>query len=353
MLLVVAIGLITLDYRGFGPVGSLRGASAGFFGPVERVTAEVTRPVTGFFEAVVGAPAAHSKIQALEQENLRLRAELNTAQLSKADAAQLSRLLQVAGRGGYRLVAAHVIGIGVGYEDTVTIDAGTRDGIRADQTVLNDAGLVGRVIQAGPDTSTVLLATDASSAVGCRLEGSQEIGVVRGTGKSLSAQGGLRMELLDANAVLQPGQRIVTLGSVGGHPYVPGVPIGVITRGGIDAGCADPHGDRAPVRTVHGAGYRRRRGGAPRATTRATPSCRPPRRARRSRSARSGLACVRRPRPPGHAGVIRGHTGARLGPRGPAPCRERLTPNPAATHAGSRCRRGIAWRGYSPTVRWW
>jgi rod shape-determining protein MreC len=230
VLLVVAIGLITLDYRGFGPVGSLRGASAGFFGPVERVTADVTRPVTGFFAAIVGAPAAHSRIQALEQENLRLRAELNTAQLSKADAAQLSRLLQVAGRGGYRLVAAHVIGIGVGFEDTVTIDAGTRDGIRADQTVLNQAGLVGRVIQAGQDTSTVLLATDASSAVGCRLEGSQEIGVVRGTGKSLSAQGGLRIELLDANAVLQPGQRIVTLGSVGGHPYVPGVPIGVITR---------------------------------------------------------------------------------------------------------------------------
>ena len=105
-----------------------------------------------------------------------------------------------------------------------------RDGVRADQTVLNEAGLVGRVIQAGPDTSTVLLATDASSAVGCRLEGSQEIGVVRGTGKSLSAQGGLQVELLDANAALQAGQRIVTLGSVGGHPYVPGVPIGVVSQ---------------------------------------------------------------------------------------------------------------------------
>jgi rod shape-determining protein MreC len=230
VLLVAAIGLITLDHRGFAPVGSLRSASAAIFGPVERVTAAITRPVTGFFEAIAGAPGAHSKIQSLEQENLRLRAELNAAQLGKADAAQLHKLLQLAGRGGYRLVAAHVIGIGVGYEDTVTIDAGTQDGVTTDQTVLNEAGLVGRVIQAGPGTSTVLLATDASSAVGCRLEGSQEIGVVRGTGKSLSAQGGLRMELLDANAVLQPGQRIVTLGSVGGHPYVPGVPIGVITR---------------------------------------------------------------------------------------------------------------------------
>ncbi len=230
MLLAAAIGLITLDHRGFAPIGSLRGASAAVFGPVERVTADVTRPVTGFFKAIVGAPAASGKIQALERENLRLRAELNAAQLSKSDAAQLGKLLQLGGRGGYRLVAAHVIGIGVGYEDTVTIDVGTRDGVSTDQTVLNDAGLVGRVVQAGPDTSTVQLATDASSAVGCRVEGSQEIGVVRGTGKSLSAQGGLTMELLDANAVLEPGQRIVTLGSVGGHPYVPGVPIGVITR---------------------------------------------------------------------------------------------------------------------------
>ncbi|HUK68905.1 MAG TPA: rod shape-determining protein MreC [Streptosporangiaceae bacterium] len=230
VLLIVAIGLITLDHRGFTTVGGMRGISAAFFGPVERVTADVTRPVTGFFEAVAGAPSARRKIQALEQEDQRLRAEVSAAQLNKADAAELNRLLQVGGLGGYRLVAAHVIGIGQGYEDTVTIDAGTSDGVKTDQTVLNDAGLVGRVIQATTDTSTVLLATDASSAVGCRLEGTQEIGVVQGTGKSLSAQGGLRVELLDANAVLQAGQRLVTLGSVSGHPYVPGVPIGTVSQ---------------------------------------------------------------------------------------------------------------------------
>lgn len=230
VLLVAALGLITLDHRGSGPVAQLRGSVASIFGPVERGASALARPVTDFFETVVGAPSTRHKIQALEQENQRLRAELSAAQLSKSDAAQLNRLLQLAGRGRYRVVAAHVIGIGQGYEDTVTIDAGTRDGIRTDQTVLNSDGLVGRVIQAGSVSSTVLLATDASSAVGCRLEGSQEIGVVRGTGRSLSATGMLRMELLDANANLQPGQRIVTLGSVGGHPYVPGVPIGVVTR---------------------------------------------------------------------------------------------------------------------------
>lgn len=230
VLLIAALGLITLDHRGSGPIAQLRGSVASIFGPVERGVSAVARSVTGFFGAIVGAPSTEHKIQALEQQNQRLRAALSAAQLSKSDAAQLNRLLQLAGRGRYRVVAAHVIGIGQGYEDTVTIDAGTQDGIRADQTVLDANGLVGRVIQAGSASSTVLLATDASSAIGCRLEGSQEIGVIRGTGRSLSAAGMLRLELLDANANLQPGQRIVTLGSVGGHPYVPGVPIGVVTR---------------------------------------------------------------------------------------------------------------------------
>jgi len=36
--------------------------------------------------------------------------------------------------------------------------------------------------------------------------------------------------VFDANAVLATGQQLVTFGSVGGRPYVPGVPVGVITR---------------------------------------------------------------------------------------------------------------------------
>jgi rod shape-determining protein MreC len=36
--------------------------------------------------------------------------------------------------------------------------------------------------------------------------------------------------VFDAGAVLQPGQQVVTFGSVHGRPYVPGVPVGVITQ---------------------------------------------------------------------------------------------------------------------------
>ena len=228
VLLIAAVALITVDFRDGGS-SPVRGAGAGFFGPVERVTSDVTSPISRVFDWVSGGPSADSKIAALQAANARLRAELSSAQLSQADEAQLSSLLRLAGRGGYRIVAASAIAAGADYANSVTLDVGSRDGVHAQETVLNGDGLVGTVTQVSTDTSTVLLATDASSVVGARMAGSNQIGAVTGTGKSLSGPSVMHLRLLDANATLQPGQSLVTFGSVQDRPYVPGVPIGQVT----------------------------------------------------------------------------------------------------------------------------
>jgi rod shape-determining protein MreC len=73
-----------------------------------------------------------------------------------------------------------------------------------------------------------MLATDAASSIGGRLESSDEIGIVQGAGR----RGGsaLKFQLLDSTVALRPGQRIVSFGSQGDRPYVPGVPIGTVTK---------------------------------------------------------------------------------------------------------------------------
>jgi rod shape-determining protein MreC len=231
-LLITALAMITVSYRdgSSSPLSALSSLGASVFGPLERLTGVVTRPAAQLVDGVKGASSASAKISALQRENARLRAELSAAQLGNAEESQLRRLLSLAGRGGYRVVAANVIAAGPGYENTVTLDAGSLDGIRPDQTVLNGAGLVGRVVSVTSGTSTVLLATDASSIVGARMAGTGEIGAVTGTGKGLAGPQLLRLELFNANAVLQVGQQLVTFGSVGGRPYVPGVPIGTISQ---------------------------------------------------------------------------------------------------------------------------
>jgi rod shape-determining protein MreC len=224
VLLVAAIALITISYRGGASGGGTAGNS--LFGPVEHITGNVTRPVAGFFHAATRDDSA--EIANLQQENDALRAEVSSLQVAAGDRSQLSRLGQLAARGGYQVVPASVIAAGGDYSDTVTIDAGTRQGIAANETVLNGDGLVGVVTSAGPATSTVQLSTDASATTGVRMAGAGTIGEVSGTGATMADDGLLRLRLFSASAVLTPGEQVVTFGSVGGRPYVPGVPVGTV-----------------------------------------------------------------------------------------------------------------------------
>lgn len=232
VLLVAALALITLDYRdgSSGPMHSLQQFGGAVFGSVERATSVATGPIVGFFDRGSGSGSTSPKVTALEREVIRLRAQLSQEQLSRAEYQQLSQLLQLSGRGGYRIVAATVIAIGQGYAQTVTLDAGSRDGVKPQETVLDGQGLVGTVTAVNAQTCTVLLATDATSVVGVTLASSGKIGWVTGPGKARSGSGLLRLQVLDANAVLSPGEQLVTSASVHDRPYVPGVPVGVISK---------------------------------------------------------------------------------------------------------------------------
>ena len=233
VLLVAAIILITLDFRD-GGASPARNVGADIFGPIEQVTHDVTDPVASVFDSITGGPSTQNTIATLQRQNAELRAELSSAQLSKAAKQQLAQLLQL-DSGGYRIVAASVIAAGGDFSDTVTLDAGTKEGIRPNETVLNGSGFVGTVTQVSADTSTVLLANDASSVVGVQMAGG-EIGDVTGTGKSMSGSSLLRLSLFAANAVLQPGQQVLTYASVGDQPEVPGVPVGTIVSVNGSAG---------------------------------------------------------------------------------------------------------------------
>ena len=234
VLVIVAIVLITLDFRD-GGASPARGLGADIFGPVERVTHDVTDPVASLFDSVTGGPSAQGTIASLQRQNAQLRAQLSAAQLTKTATKQLAQLLQM-DAGAYRIVAADVIAAGGGFSDTVTLDVGSDDGIKAEETVLNGSGLVGTVTQVSASTSTVLLTSDASSLVGVQIAGGGEIGEVAGTGKAMSGSAMLRLTLFDANAVLHPGEQLVTYASINDQPQVPGVPVGTIVSVSGNAG---------------------------------------------------------------------------------------------------------------------
>ena len=230
LLLVTSVSLITIDYRGGdrSPLDGLRSLAAAVFGPVEQVAAAIAGPVSDAVDSVSRLGEGSDEVDRLRRENEELTRRLRTSKLDRNRAAELDELLRLAGAGRYRVVPAQVIAIGSAqsFSWTVTIDAGTGDGIHPDMTVLNGDGLVGRVKTAGPSTATVLLAVDPESSVGVRLEGSMEVGFT--TGQGIGDGGDLDLRLLDGQSTVVRGDRLVTFGSQGDTPYVPGVPVGVV-----------------------------------------------------------------------------------------------------------------------------
>ena len=228
VLLLTAFTFITLDAR--GGEGSIldrvREAASSVLGPIERAAAAVVNPVADFIDGVTSINSNADQIDALEAENDELRRQLLTAPLDQSRVEELDKLLRVASLGDYEIVPAQVIAVAAenGYARTVTVDAGTRDGVHRDQTVLNGDGLVGRVIAAGPGTATILLLTDQAFGVGSRLAESGETGFLEGNGREP-----LGLELYNPQAVVESGNVVVTLGSPNGRPFVPGVPIGEVT----------------------------------------------------------------------------------------------------------------------------
>lgn len=220
VLLIVAIALITIDFRDSG-TSSAHAVGGRLFAPAERLAGDVT----GWF----GGGGSSAEITALQGQNDELRAELARSQVASQAAAQLAGLFHLSINHGYKVVGATVIAAGGDYSDTVTIDAGSGSGITANETVLNGDGLVGTVVSVTRSTATVQLATDADATVGIRMAGSGQIGALTGTADSMTGTAPLKLTLFSATAALKPGEQLVTFGSVGGRPYVAGVPVGTVT----------------------------------------------------------------------------------------------------------------------------
>jgi rod shape-determining protein MreC len=227
VLVVASLTFVILDLRGGdGPLSSARSAVSAVTGVLQKGAATVFSPVTSAGDWWSTWRNQASQIDELRAENSELRTLVRESQNDRARADELDSLLRVATVGRYRVVPAEVIAVGPAQDFawTVTIDAGSLDGIERDMSVINGDGLVGRIIKVNQTNSTVLLLVDASSSIGGRIATTEEIGIVSGTGR----QDSLDFQLLDPLAELVIGDALVTFGSRDGRPYVPGVPIGEV-----------------------------------------------------------------------------------------------------------------------------
>ena len=226
LLLVSSLFLITLDLRGINLAGSIRSGVTTAFSPIEGFFSKIFSPIGNFTSDVRNFGQSKSRITELEKEVDLLKSQKVLDEDVVGQLNQLKQVLDLAGRGEYKVVAARVINRGstATFKQTITIDAGSSDGISKNMTVISEAGLVGVVKSVTSNSSIVLLMSDPTFKIGVRIAGTQSIGVVSG-------QGGNKylLQLLDATGEIKVGDNLVARGSQNGSPFVPGVPVGTVS----------------------------------------------------------------------------------------------------------------------------
>src|SRR5215472_18489959 len=164
-----------------------------------------------------------------QEELVRLRLEQARLKAAADESKRLRALLDFKERYVGATIAAQVIGnSGSDSLRIVTIDKGSRAGIKPDMAVITPDGIVGKVKEVFPLSSQVLMINDRDSGAGVILESTRLQGIVKGTGPGeLMINGVMSDEKVDV------GETVVTSG--GDRVYPKGLPVGTVTHVGNDS----------------------------------------------------------------------------------------------------------------------
>jgi rod shape-determining protein MreC len=155
------------------------------------------------------------RIRELESALAELQVEIVRLREIEQDYYRLSNLLDYAtGHEEQQLVTADVIARDTsGYLRWIIINQGARAGIQVGDPVISASGLVGRVEDIAANASWVRLVNDQNSSVNAWLQNARAEGAVIG-----QLRGGLRMLFIPQEALVEPGDLVLTSGLGGNFP---------------------------------------------------------------------------------------------------------------------------------------
>ncbi|TZF89793.1 rod shape-determining protein MreC, partial [Cognatilysobacter lacus] len=239
--LAAALALAVLDHRG-GWMHTLRQQVGVVVEPVRALAGLPGHLVDSTTDNVATVAQLAHRNQELRRELLVSQARIARLSTVISDNSRLRALLDAAQRGGLDVQLAPILDVDLDpTHQRLLLDAGSGDGVREGQSVIDARGLLGQVTKVGPLHSDVLLITDPDHAV--------PVAVAR-NGVRLVAYGTGRNDLLSLASIplssdIKVGDVIVTSGLGGRFP--PGFPVGRIVALRPDESRAFLEGDVRPA----------------------------------------------------------------------------------------------------------
>ena len=226
IVIICLVAIIVISSYNLGwislPGRAVQSGAAAAEEPLTDASSGIKDGITGIF----GFRSLQTENYELTKKVEDLQNQLTEAQLTEQKLQQLRELSQSLNYAdyddNYERVTADVIATdGSNLFNVFTVNAGKDDGVAAGSIVVNEDGLVGKVVTVGKNWAKVLGIVDASDSVSFTLLRDPEvIGVLSGDG-----EGGLTGYLFDEEKSLNKGDILITSGM---SLYPAGITIGKV-----------------------------------------------------------------------------------------------------------------------------
>jgi len=226
----ILLAISTLDPAAFS---ALRASTAEMTAPVSWGVGSVTRAIGSIPSGIASYFGVHGENARLKKQLADTEAALLRARTLARDNQRLKRLLALREPSIQPIYTARLVSsTPSSTRRFAMLYAGIAQGVHAGMPVEGPDGLVGRILEAGPDTARVLLLIDAESVVPIKRTKDGAAGFAAGRGDGLLDVRPIALGSIE----FQPGDILVTSG-VGGV-YPPNIPVAKVTKHERDGGLA-------------------------------------------------------------------------------------------------------------------
>lgn len=185
---------------------------------VQSPVTTITASVTNYFQSISNLRSAQTENDALKQRVQELEVEVRKNEDLAKENQSLKSLLELKNESAYKVLPAQIIGRDPSlWFDSAIINRGSLDGVKLNMPIVNNGGLIGRVVAVSPITAQINLVTKDRAGLGGvigALGQSNAIGVVTGNGKREL----LEMGYIPGTIEVQVGETIYTTGQDGIYP---------------------------------------------------------------------------------------------------------------------------------------
>ena len=161
----------------------------------------------------------------LLEENIELSSQVARSREARIENERLRALLALQDSSAYPMVAARIITKDIfRQENFLTLDVGRRDSVDVGMAVVDEQGILGKIVFVSENYSRVMPYLNTDFRVPAKVQPLQAAGIARWTGTR--ADDALLLEHIVKTEPVEVGQLVVTSGFSGVFP--PGLPVGTV-----------------------------------------------------------------------------------------------------------------------------